>query len=148
MPPCPVGDTDSESDSDYTPPPPDTSSPIRFAPLPEQSVRTLLILDRFSQRCTVLYCANDSILLTTSVMGRSFFDFVAKRNEELVRSWITTVKGWGVNERGQPSDGGFGFGRFTLCLNGRDSRYVISVSIFPLLPSPSFLLCFRRSSLR
>ena len=62
------------------------------------------------------------MLLTTSVMGRSFFDFVSKRNEELVRSWITTVKGWGVNERGQPSDGGFGFGKFTLCINGRDSR--------------------------
>ncbi|KAJ3473633.1 hypothetical protein NLI96_g12903 [Meripilus lineatus] len=34
MPPCLVGETDSESDSDHTPPPPDTSSPIRFAPSP------------------------------------------------------------------------------------------------------------------
>ena len=123
MPPCPVGETrEEDEESDYSDPGSPTSEPIRFTPLPEQSVRTLLILDRFSQRCTVLYCANDSMLLTTSVMARSFFDFVSKRNEELVRSWITTVKGWGVNERGQPSDGGFGFGKFTLCINGRDSR--------------------------
>ncbi|KIK13530.1 hypothetical protein PISMIDRAFT_688600 [Pisolithus microcarpus 441] len=32
------------------------------------------------------------------------------------------VKAWGINERGQPSDGGFGFGRFTLLHKGRDSR--------------------------
>ena len=57
-------------------------------------------------------------------MGRPFFDFVAKRDESLVRSWIDAVKGWGVNERGQPSDGGFGFGKFRLFALGRDSVFV------------------------
>ena len=54
-------------------------------------------------------------------MGRSFFDFVAQKDEDVVRSWIDVIKGWGVNERGQPSDGGFGFGKFALCKEGRDS---------------------------
>ena len=40
--------------------------------------------------------------------------------EALVRSWIDAVKGWGVNERGQPSNGGFGFGKFHLFPRGRD----------------------------
>ncbi|KIK18622.1 hypothetical protein PISMIDRAFT_684071, partial [Pisolithus microcarpus 441] len=37
------------------------------------------------------------------------------------------VKAWGINERGQPSDGGFGFSRFTLLHKGRDSRCAFSV---------------------
>ena len=64
-------------------------------------------------------------------MGRPFFDFVAKRDETLVRSWIDAVKGWGVNERGQPSDGGFGFGKFQLFPRGRDSVYVILYGRLP-----------------
>ncbi|KAI0953093.1 hypothetical protein AcW1_007411 [Taiwanofungus camphoratus] len=100
---------------------PGRASPIHFEPLPEQSVRTALILDRFSVNCGILYCSNDSLLSTTKVMGRSFFDFVMKKDEDLVRSWIDVIKGWGVNERGQPSDGGFGFGKFSVCVEGRDS---------------------------
>ncbi|KAH9959766.1 hypothetical protein BC827DRAFT_437176 [Russula dissimulans] len=94
---------------------------ITFDPLPKQSIRTALILDRFSAFCPINYCSNDSFLSTTQIMGRPFFDFVAKRDEALVRSWIDAVKGWGVNERGQPSDGGFGFGKFHLFPRGRDS---------------------------
>jgi hypothetical protein len=97
---------------------------ITFAPLPKQSVRTALILDRFSMSCPIIYCSNDTFLSTTQIMGRPFFDFVTKRDEALVRSWIDAVKGWGVNERGQPSDGGFGFGKFHLLPQGRDSVYV------------------------
>jgi hypothetical protein len=47
-----------------------------------------------------------------------------------VRSWIDAVKGWGVNERGQPSDGGFGFGKFHLYPRGRDSVYAVSFIFF------------------
>ena len=61
-------------------------------------------------------------------MGRSFFDFVMAKDEEVVRNWIEVVKGWGVNERGQPSDGGFGFGKFSVCTEGRDSRSVYMLS--------------------
>jgi hypothetical protein len=39
-----------------------------------------------------------------------------------VRQWIDTVKSWGVNERGQPSDGGFGFGRFFLVRRGKMTK--------------------------
>ncbi|CAL1713038.1 unnamed protein product [Somion occarium] len=120
MPPCPIlappgrGNGPDVDDPSHSP-------PMRFNPLPHQSVRTSLILDRFSERCGIHYCANDSILPPETVMGRSFFDFVTPRHEDLVRNWIDVVKGWGVNERGQPSDGGFGFGKFAICVRGRDS---------------------------
>ncbi|KAI0761543.1 hypothetical protein BD413DRAFT_607140 [Trametes elegans] len=94
---------------------------ISFDPLPEKSVRTALILDRFSVNCGILYCSNDSILSTTTCMGRSFFDFVARKDKDLVCFWIDIIKCWGMNERGQPSDGGFGFGKFTVLVHGRDS---------------------------
>ena len=118
MPPCPVPANLIPPDA------PPSVTPMHFDPLPEQSVRTALILDRFTINCTILYCSNDSMVSTTNAIGRSFFDFVMKRDEELVRSWIDVIKSWGVNERGQPSDGGFGFGKFTLLVNGRDSRCV------------------------
>jgi len=94
---------------------------ITFAHMPSQSLRTALILERFSVRCPVIYCSNDLLLQTTTVMGRSFFDFVMPESEETVKKWIDVIKQWGVNERGQPSDGGFGFGKFRLCRSGRDS---------------------------
>jgi hypothetical protein len=123
MPPCPVPPhlmtTRSGSPSH------DNTYPETFEPLPEQSVRTAFILDRFTVNCTIIYCSNDSLINTTDAMGRSFYDFVIKRDEELVRSWIDVIKSWGVNERGQPSDGGFGFGKFTLLVSGRDSRCVV-----------------------
>jgi len=90
-------------------------------PLPPQSIRVALILNRFTIDGTIIYCSNDNLVSTTDVMGRPFFNFVSERNEELVRTWVDMVKGWGVNERGQPSDGGFGFGKFILCPKGRDS---------------------------
>ncbi|KAH9947444.1 hypothetical protein B0H21DRAFT_334167 [Amylocystis lapponica] len=132
MPPCILPKLNTEralsrrnsptrSGSSSPEPEPPRATPIHFAPLPEQSVRTALILDRFSVNCGILYCSNDSLLSTTRAMGRSFFDFVLKKDEDLVRTWIEVIKGWGVNERGQPSDGGFGFGKFSICVQGRDS---------------------------
>ncbi|KAG5638734.1 hypothetical protein H0H81_010544 [Sphagnurus paluster] len=94
---------------------------ITFDHLPNQSLRTLFILDRFTTKGTILYCSNDNLITTTTAMGRSFYDFVHEKNEATVRSWIDAVKGWGVNELGQPSDGGFGYGCFTLLTKGRDS---------------------------
>ncbi|KAI0765978.1 hypothetical protein BD413DRAFT_161894 [Trametes elegans] len=114
--------------------------PISFDPLPEQSVRTALILDRFSVNCGILYCSNDSILSTTTCMGRIFFDFFARKDEDLFRFWIDIIKRWGVNERGQPSDGGFGFGKFTVLVHERDSRCVpppLPKAPLPDAPAPS-----------
>ena len=137
MPPSPIQGYDSpaspsETDEDSASESPGGGSRtgpdgvITFEPLPKQSIRTALILDRFSKDCPIHYCSNDSFLSTTHIMGRPFFDFVARRDEALVRSWIDAVKGWGVNERGQPSDGGFGFGKFHLYPRGRDSVYAVS----------------------
>ncbi|KAI0248650.1 hypothetical protein BJV78DRAFT_1131005 [Lactifluus subvellereus] len=138
MPPSPIQAYDSPGPTtNEGPPSPTNSRPsggsrtgpdgvITFDPLPKQSVRTALILNRFSILCSIVYCSNDSFLSTTEIMDRPFFDFVAKRDEALVRSWIDAVKGWGVNERGQPSDGGFGFGKFHLLPRGRDSMYVFA----------------------
>ncbi len=119
----------------------DRSLAITFDPLPEQSVRTALILDRFSTKCNVFYCSNDSLISTTSCMGRSFFDFVSRKDEDLVRSWINAIKSWDVNERGQPSDGGFGFGKFNLLVRGRDSRCVrFADALRPVLEPCHFCL--------
>lgn len=98
---------------------------LSFKPLPKQSPRVALILDRFSIHCPIQYCSNDLFVETTTVMGRSFYDFVLPKNEHQVREWIDVIKAWGVNERGQPSNGGFGYGKFTLLPKGRDSRYEV-----------------------
>ncbi|KDQ62730.1 hypothetical protein JAAARDRAFT_190017 [Jaapia argillacea MUCL 33604] len=95
---------------------------ITFDRLPNQSIRVALILDRFSIQCPVIYVSNDLLIPTTVAMGRSFYDFVTPQDEKKVRSWIDAVKSWGVNERGSPSDGGFGHGRFNACVSGRDSN--------------------------
>jgi hypothetical protein len=110
--------------SPSSPPPRPRSPPLNYPRLAEQSKRVALVLDRFSLRCPIEYCSNDYILETTRVLGRSFFDFVAPEDEEIVQQYITTVKTWGVNERGQPADGGFGYGKFAICPQGRDSRFV------------------------
>ncbi|KAF9262939.1 hypothetical protein L218DRAFT_973331 [Marasmius fiardii PR-910] len=100
-------------------------SGISFPTPPSQSSRTALILNRFSRHCTVMYCSNDHLIYApgrTNVWEqRSFFDFVATKDEDRVKSWIDVVKSWGVNERGQPSDGGFGFCKFGLISGGRSS---------------------------
>ncbi|KAG1818686.1 uncharacterized protein BJ212DRAFT_1479676 [Suillus subaureus] len=119
---CPSTVMDSASDASSNRSRGKKPAIISFNPLPPQSPRAALILDRFSIHCTVLYCSNDLLLSTTKVLGRSFFDFVTTRTENSVRSWIDVIKSWGVNDRGQPSDGGFGFGKFGLLLAGRDSR--------------------------
>lgn len=80
-----------------------------------------VLLDRFTSNFTISYTFIDMLLFIENPLGRSFLDFVSEENEEVVGSWLDTVKGWGVNERGQPSDGGFGYGGFTLFRRGRDS---------------------------
>ena len=99
-----------------------SNRPTSYPHFAAQSPRTLLILDRFSVNCNIEYCSNDCVLPTTAIMGRPFYDFVAPKHETLVRSYIDTCKSWGVNDSGQPSDGGFGFGKFTVYFPGRDSR--------------------------
>ncbi|KAJ6508303.1 hypothetical protein C8R45DRAFT_1168093 [Mycena sanguinolenta] len=87
-----------------------------------QSPRTALILDRFSANCTITHYSNSQLIPSGAAIKRPFFDFVARQDEALVRSWLVAIKTCGVNERGYPSSGGFGYGRFLLCGEGRDSR--------------------------
>ncbi|KAG6919264.1 hypothetical protein DXG01_008060 [Tephrocybe rancida] len=94
---------------------------FQFNHLPNQSLRTLFILDRFTEKGTIMYCSNDCLVTTLSAIGRPFFDYVHESDEGTVKKWLETVKGWGVNDLGQPSDGGFGYGIFTLLAKGRDS---------------------------
>lgn len=138
------GASPSPRSSEERSPGPEQPTLITFDHLPNQSFRTALILDRFSVNCTIAYCSNDLLVSTMSTIGRSFFDFVARKDEDIVRSWIDVIKGWGVNERGQPSDGGFGFGRFALLTEGRDSMCV------PHVPRPRspFLTSTQSSSPR
>ncbi|KAJ8473154.1 hypothetical protein ONZ45_g16399 [Pleurotus djamor] len=85
-----------------TPEPQAENADLDFDLLPLQSFRTALILDRFSVNCPIVYCSNDLLLSTTTAMGRSFFDFVAKKDEDIVRSWMDVVKGWGKVETRVP----------------------------------------------
>ncbi|KAJ7701424.1 hypothetical protein B0H17DRAFT_1045376 [Mycena rosella] len=102
--------------------PSSTRDPTPPADLPTaQSARTALILDRFSVNCTVTYYSNHQLVVPAAATRRAFFDLVAREDEAVVRSWLEAIKTCGVNGRGQPSGGGFGYGRFLLCTEGRDS---------------------------
>lgn len=94
---------------------------LDFAAIHPQTSRMAIIIDRFTVNGTITFVFNDMVLPITNIVGRHFFDFVSEEWEKDVRDCIEMVKGWGVNERGQPSDGGFGYGGFALCLQGRKS---------------------------
>ncbi|KAJ7133635.1 hypothetical protein C8R44DRAFT_772810 [Mycena epipterygia] len=106
-----------------TPPSPRSPTPRRSpSPLPAaQSPRTALILDRFSAACTITHYSNHHLILPAAATTRAFFDFVSHADETIVRSWLAAIKTCGVNDRGHPSGSGFGYGRFLLCAEGRDS---------------------------
>ncbi|KAG6831026.1 hypothetical protein H0H87_006515 [Tephrocybe sp. NHM501043] len=123
----------SESDSEDSAATPELQrqDTFQFSHLPNQSLRTLFILDRFSEKGTIEYCSNDCLVTTLSAIGRPFFDYVHESDEATVKKWIETVKGWGVNDMGQPSDGGFGYGIFTLLSKGRDSSQRVPEPVGP-----------------
>nr|GAT55862.1 predicted protein [Mycena chlorophos] len=123
----------------HEPPQPTPAQALAPSPQPEdlpstQSIRTAFILDRFSTNCTITQYININIthqlIAPSAARRRPFFDFVARDDEALVRSWLGAVKTCGVNDRGQPSNGGFAYGRFLMCPQGRDST---AVAPLPLL---------------
>ncbi|KAH8806534.1 hypothetical protein DL96DRAFT_1630920 [Flagelloscypha sp. PMI_526] len=74
----------------------------------------------FSVHCTIQYCSNDLLLSREIASRRPFFDFVMPEDEENVRKSFEKVKSEGVNEKGQPTIGGFDYGQFSLLPSGRD----------------------------
>lgn len=101
--------------------PPGMTYKEMFDHLPRPSERTGMILNRFSNSCPIMYCTNDCIVPPERVRHRPFYDFVAPEDEPRVREWINAAKRWGVTDNGTPSDGGFVFGTFKMCLQGRSS---------------------------
>ncbi|KIJ53433.1 hypothetical protein M422DRAFT_42583 [Sphaerobolus stellatus SS14] len=101
--------------------PPGMTYKEMFDHLPTPSERTGMILNRFSDSCPVMYCTNDCIIPPDRVRHRPFYDFVCIEDEPRVREWINAAKRWGVTDKGTPSDGGFVFGTFKMCLLGRVS---------------------------
>ncbi|KAF7299785.1 hypothetical protein HMN09_00984500 [Mycena chlorophos] len=93
-----------------------------------QSTRTAFILDRFSTNCIITNTYH-RLIAPSAARRRPFFDFVARDDEALVRSWLGGVKTCGVNDHGQPSNGGFAYGRFLMSLQGRDSTAVAPVPL-------------------
>ena len=118
---------DAPRPSSSTPTTAPTSAP---GPPPLDGHRTAFILDRFSLSNTIVYMSNDRIIPSSLAKNRSFYDFVLKDDENQVRGWMDAIKGLGVNDRGNPSDGGFGYVKFRMVLEGRDSSMRTSVLLF------------------
>jgi hypothetical protein len=128
--------------SSATPASTNSEDHLEFEQLPKPSRRSGLILNRFSRSCPIMHCTDDNFLPANLVAGRSIYDFVAERDEPEVRSWIDMAKGWGI-EGPEPSEGGFGYGRFHLCIPGRNSaaaKYVIHSCVQPCSPAKLALL--------
>ncbi|KAJ3836803.1 hypothetical protein F5878DRAFT_624252 [Lentinula raphanica] len=94
-------------------------SSLTYNTLPRQSFRTALILNRFSTHAPIESHSNNLFITATNIDHRSFFDFVAERDEKLVLDLIDTIKTYGVDDQGQPSDSYFCYGTFTLLTEGR-----------------------------
>lgn len=105
--PVPLSEPAQEEPLDMT--------PVRLSP------RLAIVLDRFSRSLPIIYMSNTRLLPPTAE-GRSFFDFVRMRDERLVRAWLEAIKGWDAGAGGLGEGGGFGYGRFGLVLDGRNSR--------------------------
>ncbi|KDQ20906.1 hypothetical protein BOTBODRAFT_26917 [Botryobasidium botryosum FD-172 SS1] len=96
---------------------------VPFDRLPTPSIRTGLILNRFSLTCPILYCTNACFIDPGFAQERSIYDFVAESDEDEVRHLIEIAKGFGM-EGGVRSDGGFAYGKFLLYPPGRNSSVV------------------------
>ncbi|CAE6347818.1 unnamed protein product [Rhizoctonia solani] len=85
--------------------------------------RTALLLDRFSADCTITHCTNNMILDNESCVERrgGLFGYVAAQDEASVRTFITRLKQSGI-EANSPTNVGFVYHTFTLCVAGRDLR--------------------------
>lgn len=91
--------------------------------MPTPSIRTGLILNRFSLTCPILYCTNACFIDPNLAQERSIYDFVAESDEDEVRHLIEIAKGFGM-EGGVRNDGGFAYGKFLLYPPGRNSSIV------------------------
>ncbi|CEL52116.1 hypothetical protein RSOLAG1IB_00653 [Rhizoctonia solani AG-1 IB] len=88
-----------------------------------QLPKTALLLDRFSADCTITHCTNNAILDNEACVHRrgGLFGYVAAQDEASVRSFITRLKQSGI-EANAPTNLGFVYQTFNLCVDGRDLR--------------------------
>ncbi|GAB1517337.1 hypothetical protein RhiTH_000383 [Rhizoctonia solani] len=83
--------------------------------------RTALLLDRFSADCIITHCTNNAILDNESCVERrgGLFRYVAPQDE--ASNFITRLKQSGI-EANAPTNVGFVYHTFNLCVAGRDSQ--------------------------
>ncbi|KAF8744736.1 PAS fold, partial [Rhizoctonia solani] len=83
--------------------------------------RTALLLDRFSADCIITHCTNNAILDNESCVERrgGLFRYVAPQDE--ASNFITRLKQSGI-EANAPTNAGFVYHTFNLCVAGRDSQ--------------------------
>ncbi|KAG8721922.1 hypothetical protein FRC08_008898 [Ceratobasidium sp. 394] len=82
--------------------------------------RSAFFLDRFSANCTITHCTNAAILDPETCVDHpgGIFRYVAQRDEQTVRAFITNLKRSGIGA----GNGGFSYLDFTMCTTGRDLR--------------------------
>ncbi|KAF8610431.1 hypothetical protein BDV93DRAFT_601440 [Ceratobasidium sp. AG-I] len=120
--------------------------------------RTAFVLDRFSNKCAITHCTNGAILNPETCVGpqSNFFKYVAKRDEERVRSFIAGLKRSGIGAAA-PADAGFRYEKFTMCVSGRelapaaedtpaDSFDEVQVSVIGSAASDGLILIVRRDA--
>ncbi|KAG9103019.1 hypothetical protein FRC06_000467 [Ceratobasidium sp. 370] len=97
--------------------PGDTPSVIWGGP---RRPRSALLLDRFSTDCPITHCTNAAILDPETCVDHpgGIFRYVAQRDEQPVRAFITSLKQSGIGA----GNGGFSYLEFTMCTTGRDLR--------------------------
>lgn len=109
--------------TELVPPPGDRWGPSTAAWIRSQLPRTAFLLDRFSVDCPITHCTNGAILDPETCVHQQggFFRYVAERDEALFRTFITSLKRSGL-EANDPTNIGFAYLTFTMCIAGRNLR--------------------------
>ncbi|KZV91218.1 hypothetical protein EXIGLDRAFT_770099 [Exidia glandulosa HHB12029] len=100
---------------DYGATPPPRVSPQTL------SLRTFLLIDRFTEMSTVQECSND-YFVTRHCVQQSLFNFVHPHDGDAVNECIIALKHWGALQGGMLSDGGFAYIKFRLLFSGRGAN--------------------------
>ncbi|KAJ1310089.1 hypothetical protein OPQ81_006837 [Rhizoctonia solani] len=112
--------------------------------------RTALLLDRFSRDLTITHCTNNAILDNDTCVQRSFYRYVAARDEDSVRSFISSMRQSVIG--GHTSMNlGFVYHTFTLCVapgapTSTSGTNEVRVSAVGIATSDGFILVLKLES--